>query len=210
MSRFSYSIDALDRKQGRTIPVKITDITEKIKDQGKHSIPSLVLTYEPPDKSLEIQEYAGGPDCIPSESDLGRLIKAFSKMSINRIDENNFSPLRNKYFWLTVTPIRTADGGVSYKRYPVRPMTEEEISQEFGLQPRLAVLKPFVAVLESKFDGVPLDEVLSRAITIPEIRPYMKEVSECVNTGELQEWLASNTGLAIHEGVLRRQNGNRS
>lgn len=197
-TRFNYSSQLVGQRlyRGRSIPARITDVIERVHENGRGPVPALVITYSPPNDALEMQVYEGAGDAIPVDSDLGKLIKTFEGMGIDNINagDKDFAPLREKYVWLEVQAVNTARG-VEYKRFPRRWMSEEEINEEFGKSSILSGMEKHKSLIEQQLDGFGVSAVPIRLVSIRELRPYLEEVERAITNDTLTQWLIDNTSL---------------
>lgn len=207
-TRFNYSVDALDKKTlGRTTPSIIEDATEQWREEkGGVTIPAIAIRYAPPDGALELQVYEGGRDCIPSTSDLGRLITAFSRLGVDDISANDFSAILKRYVFITVSPMRNG-AGVSYKRFPIRWLSDEEVGQYFA-EP-LASLAPYIAEIEAILTGVPVGMALLKLASHEWAKPMITDIDAAIGSGDLQAWLSRHSHLVINNNTfIYKENGN--
>lgn len=196
MPRFNYSAANLDRKLygGRRIPVRVVNVAEKIRQNGRASVPALIVTWETPSATPEIETFEGEQDKITSGSPLGRLIKAYAGMGIEDISANEFGVLVGMHHWLSVTPVKTREGQ-RFQRMPDGKMTDEEISEHWNIQRALAGLDPLAKEIEKLLNGKPRQQTLNIFLTDRKLKKYAPEVSKCLDDGEFERWVADHTSL---------------
>jgi hypothetical protein len=203
-SRFKYNTQTLDRKmyRGRRIPVTVVSVVEKVRGEKRNRpVPSLIITYQPPDGALEQCEYEGGEDCIPSNSPLGRLIKTCSnKLRLDDLggEEGDFKPITGKHLWVVVEPVKQS-GGIVHFRWPEAWMTEAEIADHFQLLPPFHFLAGKEQIIEDAFDGYDTGSLIPVVASHSTLRQHMKEVALGIEDGTLFPWLEQHTALRIQE-----------
>lgn len=204
-TRFNYSIAALGKAQfqGRTVPAQLTQIEEVLRSVKEKFIPGILITYTTPAGTEEQQLYEGDVDTIPSHSQLGQLLQAFSAMGIDDIAADSYVHVQNKYLLLKVDPIRNSNTNGSgpqpfrYRRTPLRWLTDEEVQKAFGTPKPLGFLDKLIPELEVRLDGVGHANVLARLITDTQFRDHIPEIDKAVSDGSFLPWLEQHTRLRV-------------
>lgn len=196
MAQFDYNITAVDRTvTGRTTPAQIKRIIEQPRNLNGASIPGIAIEYRDPNNALEMELYEGRPGIIGSTSDLGRLIKGFDEMGIPDISENEFGAIIEKFILLRIAPMRTG-ASVSYKRWPQRFLTDQEVATFFDKLPPLAFLNEHKAVMETALRGTPVANLQAELLTA-DWATDMEVLDDALSNGTLVDWITHNTKLKV-------------